>query len=445
MDSKAVKWIKTKEKGLRYYEHPTRLYGDGRGKNKRMDRCYSIVFRIKGHKKIYSYGMGWWSEGIPGTANKKVAETEFENHCLTEMKFYKANIISGNGPKSPKEKIEMEERKRQAKQEAEEREKRENLTFADVWEKYHGNKPNKEKSKLPKDKNIAEERKLKKYVREDQFYRLWIAPVIGKMKIKEIVHLNLKAILKKMEDAGKSPRTIQYAFAVIRQVYNYAKDNNLFSGELPTHKFKLPKVDNERTRYLTPEEATALLNALKEKSEDTYGIALLSFQCGLRFGEVARLEWSDVDHDRSLLLIRDAKAGTRHAFLTEQTIEMLKNRIQGKPSELIFPAKDGGVMPRISPTFHRVVKEMGLNKGIDDRRQKLVFHSARHSFGSLLAEQGQDLYTIQKLIGHKTVTMTQRYSHLTENKLKNAVESLGKAFERKGNIVDFPETVKHGK
>ncbi len=97
-------------------------------------------------------------------------------------------------------------------------------------------------------------------------------------------------------------------------------------------------------------------------------------------------------------------------------------------------------MPRISPTFHRVVKELGLNKGIDDRRQKLVFHSARHSFGSLLAEQGQDLYTIQKLIGHKTVTMTQRYSHLTENKLRNAVESLEKAFEKnRDNVIGFQE------
>jgi len=103
-------------------------------------------------------------------------------------------------------------------------------------------------------------------------------------------------------------------------------------------------------------------------------------------------------------------------------------------------------MPRISPTYHRVVKELGLNKGIDDRRQKLVFHSARHSFGSLLAEQGQDLYTIQKLIGHKTVTMTQRYSHLTENKLKNAVESLGKAFKgKKDNVIDFPEAIEQSK
>ena len=445
MDSKNIKWIKTKEKGLRYYEHPTRQYGNGVGKNKKKDRCYSIVFRIKGDKKIYSYGMGWWSEGIPG-CNKRVTETEFESYCLSEMNFYKANIVSGNGPKSPKEKRKMEEENRQAVKEAEEREKRENLTFADIWKEYHGEKPEdkstKKKGQAPNEENIIYKRKLKKYIREDQLYRLWIAPVIGKMRIKEIAKLNLKALLKKMEDAGKSPRTIQYSFAVIRQVYNYAKENKQFSGELPTYKFKLPKVDNERRNFLTPEKAHMLLQALKAKSQDTYGIALLSFQCGLRFGEIAHLKWSDVDYGRGLLLILDAKAGTRNAFITEQVSEMLKSREQGKPSDLIFPAKTGGVMPRISPTFYRVVKELGLNEGIDDRRQKLVFHSARHSFGSLLAEQGQDLYTIQKLIGHKTVTMTQRYSHLTENKLKNAVESLGKAFERTDNIVDFPGAIK---
>jgi len=50
------------------------------------------------------------------------------------------------------------------------------------------------------------------------------------------------------------------------------------------------------------------------------------------------------------------------------------------------------------------------------------------------------------LIGHKTVTMTQRYSHLSENKLKSAVESLGKAFEKnKSNVIDFQEAVEQGK
>jgi len=425
-----MKWIKTAHPGLRYYEHPTRKHG------KRKDRYYSIRFKIDGRN--YDYGVGWVSEGLPEEIRKKDPLLGFEEFALAQMRLYKVNIKAGSGVKSPKEKRAKAKQREAEKIEAAEQEKRENLTFADVWKEYHG--------KRQEGKALEDLRKQKKFDREDQLYRLWIAPVVSGMKIKMIAPVNLERIKKNMADAGKSPRSIQYALAVIRQVYNFAKKNDLFTGDIPTSKISWPKVDNERTRYLTPEEANTLLQALKAKSQDTYEITLLSFQCGLRFGEIAHLQWSDADYERGLLLIRDAKNGTRHAFLTEQTIEMLKNRVQGEPYNLIFPAKDGGVMPRISPTYHRVVKELGLNKGIDDRRQKLVFHSARHSFGSLLAEQGQDLYTIQKLIGHKTVTMTQRYSHLTENKLKNAVESLGKAFKgKKDNVIDFPEAIEQSK
>jgi len=410
----AVKWIKAKSPGVRYHEHESRKHGV------RFDRYYSIRYKLNGKDK--EEGLGWASQGWN------------EQKAVERLAELKQNQRNCEGPQTLREKKERAEAQRQAEKEAAEQEKRENLTFANVWKEYHADRP--------EGTTLEDKRRQKKYDREGQLYKLWIAPVIEKMKIRSIAPVNLDRIKKNMADAGKAPRSIQYTFALIRQVYNFAKRNDYFTGDSPTSKVKWPKIDNGRTRYLTPEQANTLLKALKEKSEDTYGIALLSFQCGLRFGEVARLEWSDVDYDRGLLLIRDAKAGTRHAFLTDHTTEMLKSRKQGKPSDLIFPAKTGGVMPRISPTFYRVVKELGLNEGIDDRRQKLVFHSARHSFGSLLAEQGQDLYTIQKLIGHKTVTMTQRYSHLTENKLKNAIESLGKAFEQKGNVVDFPATIK---
>jgi len=430
MEKQWIKWIKTAHKGLRYYEHDTRRHG------KKKDRYYAIRFKVD--SKDYGYGIGWWSEGIPDEARKKDPDMGFEEYALSQMKLFKANVKDGSGVTSPRQKREKAEQQRQADKETAEQEKRDNLTFADVWKKYHGDRP--------EGNTLEDQRRQRKYDREDQLYRLWVAPVISEIKIKLIAPVNLERIKKNMADAGKAPRSIQYALALIRQIYNFAKKNDLFAGDPPTSKITWPKVDNGRTRYLTPEDANTLLEALKEKSQDTYEISLLSFQCGLRFGEVAHLQWSDVDYDRRLLLIRDAKNGTRHAFLTDQVTEMLKNRIQGEPYNLIFPAKNGGVMPRISPTYHRVVKELGLNKGIDDRRQKLVFHSARHSFGSLLAEQGQDLYTIQKLIGHKSVTMTQRYSHLTESKLKNAVESLGKAFAGKAdNVVDFQEAVKQGK
>jgi len=414
----AVQWIKAKSPGVRYHEHESRKNGV------RFDRYYSIRYKLNGKDK--EEGLGWASQGWT------------EQKAVERLAELKQNQRTGEGAQTLREKREKAEQQRQADKETAEQEKRDNLTFADVWKEYHGEQP--------EGKSIEEQRARKKYIREDQLYRLWIASVIEKMKIKQVAPVNLKRIEKNMVDAGKAPRSIQYAFALVRQVYNFAKRNNLFEGEIPTKKITWPKVDNERTRYLTPEEANALLQALKEKSQDTHDVCLLSLHCGLRFSEIAHLKWSDVDYERYMILVRDAKAGTRHAFMTEQAAEMLKNRIQGQPYDLVFPSRDGGVMRQISNSFIRTINELGMNKGIDDRRQKLVFHSARHSFGSLLAEQGQDLYTIQKLIGHKTVTMTQRYSHLTESKLKNAVESLGKAFEgKKDNVIDLQEAVEQGK
>lgn len=76
-------------------------------------------------------------------------------------------------------------------------------------------------------------------------------------------------------------------------------------------------------RFLTHEEASALLESLKRKSADFHDMTLLSLNCRLRFGEIASLTWQDVDIERGVLTIRDAKAVSRYAFLTEQAAEML--------------------------------------------------------------------------------------------------------------------------
>jgi integrase len=179
---------------------------------------------------------------------------------------------------------------------------------------------------------------------------------------------------------------------------------------------------------LTQAEAMALLCALKAKSVDVHDMTLLSLHCGLRFGEIASLTWQDVDLSKGVLTIRDAKAGSRHAFLTEQAVEMPRNRPQGKPSDYVFQGRKGK-LDRISITFARIVDELKLNAGIDDPRLRICFHSCRHSYASWLIEQGADLYTVQKLLGHKTNVMTKRYAHLSENRLTDGAKALGQAWQ----------------
>jgi site-specific recombinase XerD len=79
----------------------------------------------------------------------------------------------------------------------------------------------------------------------------------------------------------------------------------------------------------------------------------------------------------------------------------------------------------MSDTFDRVVAALGFNEGITDRRQKVCFHTCRHTYASWLVEGGTDLYVVKELLGHKTLAMTERYSHLRPDTLQAAARNLG--------------------
>ena len=272
--------------------------------------------------------------------------------------------------------------------------------------------------------------------REEGIYSVWIKPSIGHLQMKDIAPFTLERLKQKMAAGKQSPRSIEYALAVIRQVFNTAKRVGAFLGESPTVNVKRPKIDNSRMRFLTHGEADKLLNALKAKSTDVHDMTLLSLHTGLRFSEIASLTWQDVDISKGVLTIRDAKAGSRYAFLTPQAADMFRSRTQGNPSDYVFQKRsweeqgEDKKLTKISHTFFRAVDDLKLNEGIDDPKLQICFHSCRHSYASWMIEQGADLYTVQKLLGHKTNVMTQRYAHLSENRLRDAAKALGAAWKK---------------
>ena len=125
---------------------------------------------------------------------------------------------------------------------------------------------------------------------------------------------------------------------------------------------------------------------------------------------------------------------------------MFKRRyIAQAKSELVFPATNGKQRRWVSDTFARVVDELGFNdtgefvineKGeqvpvkITDARQRAVFHTLRHTFASWLVQDGTPLYTVAELMGHTTLEMTRRYSHLAPDSFRQATLSLQGRLER---------------
>jgi site-specific recombinase XerD len=86
----------------------------------------------------------------------------------------------------------------------------------------------------------------------------------------------------------------------------------------------------------------------------------------------------------------------------------------------VFPSSGGKPQKAVSRVFERTVKKLGFNAGLTDIRDKVVFHSLRHSFASWLVQNDQPLYVVAECLGHSSLSMTKRYSHLNQARLNEA-------------------------
>ena len=390
-----AKRIQSKYPGVRYREHATRKHGVQKDK-------YFFI-RYQKDKNRIEEGLGWASQGV-------TAEKAFQRLC--ELK---QNATTGEGP------TRLAEKRKIALAKAKQKEL-ENLTVEDFFNKTY----------FPQAK---EDKKEKTCTSEDQFFRLWISPAIGNKPMEKVSPLDIERIKKSMTDAGRSPRTIQCCLAVIRQVFNTARKLDMYSADNPVSKVSKPKFDNRRLRFLSYEETETLLYALAIKSTQLHDMALLSLHCGLRAGEIFNLTWSDINFARSTLTLRDTKSSrTRIAFMTQQVKEMLQERSKAtseeRQNDYVFLNRKGHKVKEISNSFDRVVSATGLNNGITDPRQKLTFHGLRHTYASWLVESGVSIYVVKEMLGHQSTAMSERYSHIGHNSMRDAVKTLEKSLNK---------------
>ena len=400
-----AKWKPLKDAGgkggVRYREHPTQKHGAV------PDRYYVLAYWWQG--KTVTEKIGWASEGWTPTK------------CFDLLTELRRNQSTGKGPCTLDEMREEAKRERdRVKKEADAQAKLD-ISFKEFFEDDF--MPDAETRWTPETARKAREHVIN-----------WIHPVTGDTPIREIGLTHAKKIRSTLARKDRSPRQQQYVFRTFAMVWEAARDHGLVKKSSPTKSksFRLPKVDNERQRYLTADEEAHLLDKIKEKSQPVHDMTLISIDMGLRFGEVAGLTWGCVDQDQGILRILKSKKGKdRYVPMTRRVKKMFDGLEPGLPKDLVFPTRGGKRLTQIPSSFVRAVEDAGLNDGVEDKKMRASFHSLRHTYASRMVQAGVDLYRVQRLLGHSTPVMTARYSKLADDDLKKAVESMEWAAEIK--------------
>jgi integrase len=281
----------------------------------------------------------------------------------------------------------------------------------------------------------AEDNK-KSYIDDKSRCNNYLLPLFGKKRLSEISTFHLEGLKSKLKKKGLAPKTIAHVLTLFRAIVNKAILWKLWDGQNPIKGLDMPNIANERDRYLSYEQTALLLNELKKVSQKVHDISLIALHTGMRFGEITNLKLQDIEWDNGTINIADPKnKKSRKAYMTPAVKVVLKEIVHKRSDmtrdDFLFLARQGKPITEVSDTFKRVIEKLGFNRGVKDSRQKISFHSLRHTFASMLIKQGENLYTVKELLGHKSLKMTERYAHLCEDSKKQAAAKLARAFKEK--------------
>lgn len=248
-----------------------------------------------------------------------------------------------------------------------------------------------------------------------RFYRFLKDP-FGDKKPEQISPIDVDRMRIRMSKTHKLA-TVYNALELLRRLVNFGVNR----GFCPTPGFKirLPKLNNIVTEFLSEAELERLFEAINRDFHPYAGpIMMLALFTGMRKSELLRLQWGDIDFKKGFILIRTPKGGLDQTIpLSSAAEEVFTKRLTPQATGFVFSGKSGGQLVEIGRAVRRIAREAGLPEGFRP------LHGLRHTYASLLASSGEvDLFTLQKLLTHKSPQMTQRYAHLRDDVLKRAAE-----------------------
>lgn len=258
-----------------------------------------------------------------------------------------------------------------------------------------------------------------------------IKPALGDKEPHEIIRLDVDRLRVNLSRKLK-PQTVKHVMGLLKRLVHFGAKRGLCQ-EL-AFPVETIRVDNRVTEDLTADQLRLLIEAIDKSTDiEAANIMRMALFTGMRRGELFKLKWSDVDFDRGFITIRDPKGGVSQKIpMNDQARQVLDKH--PRTADNVFVRGDGKPFTDIRRRVNPIKEAAGI--GPDFR----ALHGLRHVYASMLASSGKvDMYTLQKLLTHKSPIMTQRYAHLRDETLKKASALAGAIIEhaakedKKGN------------
>lgn len=255
---------------------------------------------------------------------------------------------------------------------------------------------------------------------DETMIRNHLIPALGDRAMGSLIPPDIARVVEAMRSRNYAAGTINRVLVLLRYGYTLALRWHIDGVDSnPAKELKNLREDNKIERYLTPEQTTRLLEAVRSSLNPLLAdiVAFLLFT-GARKREALDARWQDIDWRQKLWRIPRTKSGkVRHVPLSSGALKLLwalKEKADPAIAHVFANPRTGLPFVSIFYSWNTARIEAGL--------PELRIHDLRHSFASFLVNAGRSLYEVQELLGHADIRTTSRYAHLSRERLREAVE-----------------------
>jgi integrase len=262
-----------------------------------------------------------------------------------------------------------------------------------------------------------------------------VIPVLGETKLRALKAASIEFLFSDLKRAGDlKPKTLNNYLGTVKKMLNDAVRWGYLTFN-PASRVPMIKVVKPQVTTFLPDEVTRLLAYTKGGHPNEYELVMFALNTGCRLGECVALEWTKVDFSTRFAII-DATYDSAEKRIVERTkgkrfrkvplnpviVELLRSMVAaGRRDEgrLVFSRINYHYLSQ--EKFRSILKDAGLDEAIGRRA---TFHSLRHTFASEFMRSGRSIYELQHVLGHSSVTQTEKYAHFAPSFLAGVTDDV---------------------